>query len=188
MVTYPVQVLALALVSLFLLGTAVNGQDTWQVLEANQVSGSHATDPAVWIAGTNVASFTACLDICKANATCKSCDYAADWSNYKEKCPAAGTCYIRSDNWWSTEPGNHCNHTSARRITPPPPPPVPHPPLGYQPNFVFILTDDQDTRLGSNVSAYTPLGSMEAMPILRKELIGEGTLLTNFFVNTPICW
>ncbi len=63
--------------------------------------------------------------------------------------------------------------------------PAPKPPLGYQPNFVFILTDDQDRILGRD--AYTALGSLEIMPTLKKRLLGEGAVVENFMVNTPIC-
>ena len=53
------------------------------------------------------------------------------------------------------------------------------------PNFVFILTDDQDRLLGE--SGYTSLGSLEIMPNLRSKLIDEGAIVDNFLVNTPIC-
>jgi hypothetical protein len=66
----------------------------------------------------------------------------------------------------------------------PPPPPV-HPPLGHQPNIVFILTDDQDRTLGDK--DYTHLGSLAVQPVVQRELIAKGAFLQNFFVNTPIC-
>jgi arylsulfatase A-like enzyme len=42
---------------------------------------------------------------------------------------------------------------------------------------VFIITDDQDVELGS----------LNAMPIVKKELIEQGTMLRNFFVDVPVC-
>ena len=45
------------------------------------------------------------------------------------------------------------------------------------PNFVLLLTDDQDVRLGS----------MQAMPTTRDVLVTHGANLSNFFVHTPIC-
>ena len=67
---------------------------------------------------------------------------------------------------------------------PSPPTPGPYPPLppfgpeptSSTPNIVFILTDDQDTMLGS----------MEAMPFTRA-LTAVGVNLTNFFAHTPVC-
>ena len=59
------------------------------------------------------------------------------------------------------------------------------PPLGFQPNIVFILTDDQDRLLGHH--GYSSLGSLEIMPIVRRRLLGEGAVVENFYVNTPIC-
>ena len=51
-----------------------------------------------------------------------------------------------------------------------------------QPNFIFILTDDQDRILGK--SGYTSYGSMEIMPNLQEKLIDEGAVIDNFLVNT----
>lgn len=56
-----------------------------------------------------------------------------------------------------------------------------------KPNFVFIMTDDQDTRLGSVDSNYTSLGSVEVMNQTKRLLQSAGVTATNFFVNTPIC-
>jgi len=56
---------------------------------------------------------------------------------------------------------------------------------GTKPNFIFILTDDQDRILGE--SGYTSYGSMEIMPNLKEKLIDEGAIVENFLVNTPIC-
>jgi arylsulfatase A-like enzyme len=63
--------------------------------------------------------------------------------------------------------------------------PVPRPPLGYKPNFVLVLTDDQDRYL--DPSGYTALGSLAAMPQLRREMLHKGAIVDHFYVNTPIC-
>lgn len=68
---------------------------------------------------------------------------------------------------------------------PPSPLPKPVPPLGFQPNIVFILTDDQDTTLGRH--DYTRIGSLEAMPQLRARVAAKGVSMDHFYVNTPIC-
>ena len=62
-----------------------------------------------------------------------------------------------------------------------------------KPNIVFILTDDQDRVLTSNVSVhvrdggYGTMGSLEVMTSLRTKLMEKGASFENFFVNTPIC-
>ena len=56
-----------------------------------------------------------------------------------------------------------------------------------KPNIVFILTDDQDMRLGSDDKAYTAWGSVDAMPTVQKRFLQEGGAMQNFFVATPIC-
>ena len=58
---------------------------------------------------------------------------------------------------------------------PPKPPPLPpagtpQPPLGYQPNIVFIITDDQDVEIGG----------LEPMPKLRRLLGDAGATLAHF--------
>ena len=58
-------------------------------------------------------------------------------------------------------------------------------PLGYKPNIVFLLTDDQDTILGKD--GYSDLGSLEGMKKLQNLLMAEGATLKNYFVHTPIC-
>jgi len=54
-----------------------------------------------------------------------------------------------------------------------------------RPNFIFILTDDQDRLLGKD--GYSPLGSLEIMPNLQQKLMQEGAVVDHFLVNTPIC-
>jgi hypothetical protein len=117
-------------------------------------------------------------------------------------CGYRRTCYFRNDHFWSPKPNGACNHTCGIRVTPeknppapptppapplpplPPPPPV-KPPLGYQPNIVFILTDDQDRILGEH--DYTELGSLQVMKNVQAELIEKGAFFEHFHVNTPIC-
>ena len=67
-----------------------------------------------------------------------------------------------------------------------PPGAKPSPPLGYQPNIVFILTDNQDFVLGRS-SEYEDVGSLEPMPSLKHHLMQGGAFVRNAFVNTPIC-
>ena len=55
-----------------------------------------------------------------------------------------------------------------------------------KPNFVFILTDDQDMQLGTE-DVYTQWGSVAAQPKVQRRLLDNGTAMENFFVNTPIC-
>ncbi|KAJ9444272.1 Extracellular sulfatase SULF-1-like protein [Diplonema papillatum] len=55
-----------------------------------------------------------------------------------------------------------------------------------KPNFVFMLTDDQDTRLGES-DHYTDIGSVASQPKLRELYLANGARFTNYFVNTPIC-
>eukprot|EP01065_Artemidia_motanka_P018565 TRINITY_DN2188_c1_g2_i1.p1 TRINITY_DN2188_c1_g2~~TRINITY_DN2188_c1_g2_i1.p1 ORF type:complete len:727 (+),score=159.33 TRINITY_DN2188_c1_g2_i1:105-2183(+) len=69
---------------------------------------------------------------------------------------------------------------------PTPAPPAPKPPLGYLPNIVFILTDDQDRTLGPG-DKYTSEGSLESMPGVKRVLTKQGAFFSNYHVNTPIC-
>lgn len=46
---------------------------------------------------------------------------------------------------------------------------------GNSPNFVFVLTDDQD------------LESMRVMPKVRKLIAHKGTTFTNFYATNPVC-
>ena len=52
---------------------------------------------------------------------------------------------------------------------------------------MFILTDDQDTRLSGSEDAYSDIGSMAAMPELQKRFLRGGVRMENGFVATPIC-
>ena len=55
-----------------------------------------------------------------------------------------------------------------------------------KPNIIFLLTDDQDMKLGQE-DVYTEWGSVAAQPKVQDRLLNGGTALKNFFVNTPIC-
>lgn len=159
----------------------------WEVVNLNAVSGKHLKDAGVWSPGTTN-SFEECKDLCAKNSSCNSCDWAGDIDVKKKACGFKNICYFRSDDYWSPVPNGHCNHTAGHKVaapSPPSPTPKPKPPLGFQPNIVFILTDDQDTRLGQH--DYTDLGSLEAMPKLQQLLMKEGARMRNAFVNTPIC-
>eukprot|EP00965_Chrysotila_dentata_P129785 4290737-Pleurochrysis_carterae.AAC.7 len=63
--------------------------------------------------------------------------------------------------------------------------PDPKPPLGFKPNFVLFLADDQDRILGRE--GYDTMGSLAAMPQLQRRLVNEGAFVEHFYVNTPIC-
>lgn len=93
---------------------------------------------------------------------------------------------LYADEWLTTSTSSFSSLTNAslsfnnNTVFPPP-----SPPLGYQPNFVFVLTDDQDRILGKD--GYDSLGSLAVMPTLQEKLLGEGAVVENFLVNTPIC-
>jgi arylsulfatase A-like enzyme len=46
-----------------------------------------------------------------------------------------------------------------------------------KPNIVYILTDDQDLKLGS----------MDAMPVVASLMTKQGLYFENAFVSTPVC-
>ena len=189
------------------LGTAQPPWRPWIIENLNLVDGKkNQHSPHVFVAGKTT-TMEDCQALCTKNATC----FSFDWSGLRSEehpCSSAGTCYLRNDDFWKPGQDNKCNHTCGIRVKPgggagppppapapplPPPPPV-HPPLGHQPNIVFILTDgrctrariswcgvspdsppcatDQDRTLGQD--DYTHLGSLEIMPIVRRELIAKG--------------
>ena len=158
----------------------------WEVVNLNAVSGKKDLDSA-WKMGQTV-SAAACQDACGANATCTAFAWAAPTSMPAHNCGLKSDCFFRADRVWEPKPLTGCNFTSGRKVVPTPAPtprPPPVPPLGYQPNIVFVLTDDQDTRLGRE--DYTDIGSLEVMPQLQKHLMAGGARFRNAFVNTPIC-
>ena len=73
------------------------------------------------------------------------------------------------------------NCASAEEAAPTIPPTPPPPPLrkvapGSQKNIIFLLTDDQDLRLGS----------MGAMPFTMEHITHAGANISNYFIHTPI--
>lgn len=185
--------------------------DGWIIASPMDItSGPHMHDPAVSKVQGILKNWQACQAACAASDSCKEFDFSDAWSSADHskvnlECGTVGSCYLRTDEYWPGDAGSNCNHTSGRKPglppvpapTPPPPPPTPafppspappsKPPLGYQPNIVFILTDDQDTRLDGHNDVYSDIGSMAAQPALQKHLIAGGARMSNGFVATPIC-
>lgn len=132
---------------------------------------------------TRVSSAQECCDFC-ANQPSGECGC---WTYHQSAHQDGGACFV-SKIPVAHESDDAISGMGPYAPPPPPPPkplPKPNPPLGYQPNFVFVLTDDQDRILGEN--DYTTIGSLEVMPTLKKRLLGEGSIVENFMVNTPIC-
>ncbi|CAI8002586.1 Extracellular sulfatase Sulf-1 [Geodia barretti] len=46
-----------------------------------------------------------------------------------------------------------------------------------KPNIVYVLTDDQDVKLGS----------LDALPVLKSLMTDQGLYFDNAFVTTPVC-
>ena len=123
------------------------------------------------VSTNTVVTPAACCALCATNAQCNTWTFQSptahvpgqDWSC--KLCRSAGTPQYLAGGV-----------SSPARPTPEPPQPAPRP---GAPNIIFLLTDDQDLRLGS----------MVAMPYTREMVLGaDGAAnLTNFFVNTPIC-
>ncbi len=119
-----------------------------------------------------------------ANSTSQCCALCAARSGCVAWTLDAGvTC------WMTAQPvAPHGNNPSGIRVpipgpAPPPPPaplpkvPTPRPPLGFQPNIVLFLTDDQDEILGSR----------NAMPQAARLLAAKGAVASNWFIHTPVC-
>jgi arylsulfatase A-like enzyme len=109
------------------------------------------------------------------NASAPPCT-RIDWCQARAHCDRA---------WWCKEPWCDWEPPPAppRPPAPPPPPtplpvvPTPQPPLGYQPNIILFLTDDQDEVLGSRM----------AMPQAKELLTDRGATAVNWFIFTPVC-
>jgi len=131
-----------------------------------------ALDP---FASKNTDNWQDCCSFCHSQAETR-CG-AWTWHTKSKK------CYVST----SGTPHKVSDAVSGGGAPPAPAPPMPKPEplLGYQPNIVFILTDDQDRTLGRK--DYTAMGSLEVMPKIQEKLIKEGTFMEHFYVNTPIC-
>ena len=126
-----------------------------------------------------IASAGACCAFCDAHPTCVAWTYLPQYG-------ADAVC-------WATARPVHTTRQCRGRTTcvsgisvpvPPVPPavplpvvPTPKPPLGYQPNIVLFLTDDQDEVLGSR----------NAMPQAKTLLTDLGATATNWYIFTPVC-
>ena len=132
------------LVALLQAALAAAGNYQWEVVNENAVSAKHLDDPGVWLMG-QTDTFEDCQTACAANNTCNACDWAGNVDAFHHgSCPYKLDCYFRADQIWAPAENGHCNHTAARKVPAPAPIPPPNPPLGFQPNIVFFLEDDQD--------------------------------------------
>ena len=123
---------------------------SWQTVDLCTVCSARARDPTVTNMG-EMNSADECQTACAKNSSCMSYDFATG-NRSGLKCGRLHHCYFRSDTVFQPSQGSACTDVAGRKAaptpapapTPPPTPlPPPKPPLGYQPNVVFILTDDQ---------------------------------------------
>ena len=150
----------------------------------------------------NVSSAAACCQICR-QSSCAAWTYHPAGGHSPEQCNTAAQpgarhqsngavsgCVPGPSNAGcaakpappSPAPGPSPSPPHKPPHIPPVPPPLPpgappRPPLGFQPNIVMVLTDDQDVELGG----------MEPMPQARKLLGEAGATFRHFYINTPVC-
>ena len=156
----------------------------------------HGPDPAVFTSviggvideqhvlamNTTIASAGACCALCSRNQPA-----CVAWTFLSQ--PRAISSH---DICWTTDRPIHTTDrcrglpcTSGISVPIPPPRPLPplpvvptpKPPLGYQPNIVLFLTDDQDETLGSR----------NAMPQTKRLLSDFGATASNWYIFTPVC-
>jgi N-acetylglucosamine-6-sulfatase len=164
---------------------------TWTVVELSNVNGLDYEAPTVHEASASMATAALCQAACSSNSSCVSYTWTPGPNPGEKSCGYTHNCWWRSDAVWKPKRTPRCAAISGTRArvppapTPQPPLPAPKSPLGYAPNVVFILTDDQDRKLGAK--GYDEMGSLAAMPATQKLLIDEGVFMDHFYVNTPIC-
>jgi N-acetylglucosamine-6-sulfatase len=138
-----------------------------------------------------VGSADACCALCSSNPECTA------WTWHDDSTPTAGERHRCSLLKSKLHPHSSTGAFSGERTQPPTPtpptpptppptpypyPPVPLPALGFQPNIVLVLTDDQDAEIGG----------MDPLPMTRALLGGEGgkgggATLGSYYINTPVC-
>jgi arylsulfatase A-like enzyme len=117
------------------------------------------------------ADVPACCAACTADAKCDFFSFDAH--------ETANNCHLKE----GSPDGHHIdNATGYTTSIPGPPAPTPaptkpNPPLGYQPNIVLFLQDDQDKALGG----WDPMAKAD------KLLVAGGAEATNWFIHTPVC-
>ena len=182
-----------ALTSLGLLVTqcaAVQRQDEWNLCANFTLfhdKGLHSASSKVVATLQNVENESSCCALCGGAKypVCNSWTYHPKGSHPGEDLDCT---LLRLDSLDPhSSPGAISGSTVSPAPAPPPkPPPVPpplpagqpvQPPLGFQPNFVFIITDDQDE----------DIGGLRPMPKTRELMQAGGTTFPHFYVNTPVC-
>ena len=120
---------------------AVMAAANWTMVQTDIVCGDQRSSPHVWVAATGVSSAMACQQLCAANMSCNSFDWATGRQTAAEYSPVhgeprshyytdyandggcgdAGKCFFRNDDWFpSNTQGGKCAHTSGRRPGLPP--------------------------------------------------------------------
>ena len=141
-----------------------------------------------------------CCAACMANPEC----LAFTWHDATTKGGQALQCKLKSTK--ATDVKKAKGHTSGTcrgsvpptppspgpSPSPPSPPPAPKPPTPTpppvtpktkQPNFIFVLTDDQDALL----NGYDPTLGVAHMKNLNTRVRANGTLFTKYYLAYPLC-
>ena len=169
----------------------------WTIVNESNVNGHDYQNPHCHETPQKMATHEDCQAACASTATCNSYTWTPGVNVGKKSCRFTHQCWWRDDTVWKPQVTPECAGISGFKdgripTLPPTRPPTPLPPLppaksplSFQPNIVFLLTDDQDRKLGAK--GYTELGSLEAMPMTQQLLMNEGVFMDHFYVNTPIC-
>eukprot|EP00040_Diaphanoeca_grandis_P009007 m.47205 g.47205 ORF g.47205 m.47205 type:complete len:745 (-) comp20446_c0_seq1:240-2474(-) len=177
-----------ALMALFI-GTALDLASTSASSTSSSCPAYRLLNRGIANSPTAIGNFTAnsveeCCGRCSNTSTCTA------WSYHPPNTPMAKECWLMAVP--APEHGVPGSVISGITVSPTQPPtPIPLPKtngaLGFRPNIVFVLTDDQDATQHS----------MEAMPLTRNrygldtgtQCTGGGSCfnLTRAYVATPIC-